>query len=183
MGNSLADQLKKSGLANKTKTQKIKHDQYKNKKKKIKKQGKGAAQVDESKQRAQQALAEKTQRDREANLKQQQKAEAKAIAAQIKQLIDTHRVQGQEGDVAYNFTDAKAIKRIYVSKQASKLLTVGSLAIAKSGDSYELVPKAVAEKIQQRDAQAIIMADQSEDSEKIENDPYADYEIPDDLMW
>lgn len=181
MGNSLADQLKKSGLANKTKTQKIKHDQYVNKKKK--KLKKGVTQQDESQQRAQQALAEKTKRDREANLKQKEKAETKAIAAQIKQLIETHRVQDQEGDIAYNFTDAKAIKRIYVSEQASKLLMTGSLAIAKLGESYEMVPKAVAEKIQQRDEQAIIIVDQSGDSEKVENDPYADYEIPDDLMW
>jgi len=182
MGNSLADQLKKSGLANKTKTQKIKHDQYVSKKKKKLKKG-ANAQLDESQQRAQQALAEKTQRDREANLKQKEKAETKAIKAQIKQLIETHRVQDQEGDVAYNFTDANTIKRIHVSEQASKLLTVGSLAIAKLGERYELVPKPIAIKIQQRDAQCIIIADQNTESEQVENDPYADYQVPDDLMW
>lgn len=182
MGNSLADQFKKSGLVNKTKTQKIKHDQYAKKKKQKLKKG-TSAQPDENQQRAQQALAEKTVRDREANLKQKEKADAKAITAQIKQLIETHRVQDQEGDIAYNFTDAKSIKRIYVSEQASKLLTIGSLAIAKFGESYELVPKAVAEKIQQRDAQCIIIADKSAEPEKIENDPYADYQVPDDLMW
>lgn len=97
MGNSLIDQLKKTGLVNKTKAHKAKHDQYKNKKQKSKK---GAAvQLDESKLLAQKAQAEKVERDRQINKKQKEEAERKAIAAQIVQLIESNRVEDRDGEI------------------------------------------------------------------------------------
>ena len=62
-------------------------------------------------------------------------------------------------------------------------LSSGRLAIAKLDERYELVPMAVAEKIKQRDEQCIILREHNEKQEVDENDPYADYQIPDDLMW
>lgn len=59
----------------------------------------------------------------------------------------------------------------------------GYLSIAKLGDGYELVPKPVAEKIKQRDAKFIINNENEIEPDQNENDPYADYNIPDDLIW
>ncbi len=181
MGNSLFDQLKKSGLVDKNKAQKVKHSQYKNKKQKSQK---GATvQVDESKLLAQKAHAEKVERDRQFNQQLKEEAERKAIAAQIKQLIESNCVEERDGDIVYNFTDANVVKRIHVSAQVHKSLTSGGLAIAKLGERYELVPVPVAEKIKQRDEQCIIMSEHVAKPELDEDDPYADYKIPDDLMW
>jgi len=181
MANSLIDQLKKSGLVDKHKAQKVKHSQYKNKKQKNKK---GAStEMDETKRLAQQAHAEKVQRDRLLNQQRKEEAERKAIAAQIKQLIETNRVEDRDGEIAYNFTDANVVKRIYVSEQVHKHLSNGRLAIARLDEAYELVPVPVAEKIGQRDEQCIIMCEVSAEPETDEDDPYADYKIPDDLMW
>lgn len=181
MGNSLFDQLKNSGLVDKSKAQKAKHSQYKNKKQKTKKGA--AAQADEATLLAQKALTEKVERDRQLNQQRQEEAQRKAVAAQIKQLIETSRVTDREGELVYNFTDANVVKRIYVTEQIHKHITNGRLAIAKLGESYELVPLSVAEKIKQRDEQCIIMSDQASEPEPDEDDPYADYQIPDDLMW
>jgi hypothetical protein len=181
MGNSLFDQLKKSGLVDENKAKKAKHNQYKSKKQKTKKGS--AAQVDEAKLLAQKAQAEKVERDRQLNQQRNEEFEHKAIVAQIKQLIETNRIEDRDGDVVYNFTDANVVKRIYVSEQAHKHLTSGRLAIVKLGEGYELVPVPVAEKIKQRDGQCIIMCEQTDEPELDENDPYADYKIPDDLMW
>lgn len=181
MGNSLFEQLKKSGLVDKNKAQKVKQSQYKNKKQKT---PKGAAtQVDEAKLLAQKAHAEKVERDRQLNQQQKAEAERKAIAAQIKQLIESNCVEERDGDIAYNFTDANVVKRIYVSQQIHTHLTTGRLAIAKLGERYELVPMPVAEKIKQRDEQCIIMSEHAAEPELDEDDPYAGYKIPDDLMW
>jgi len=60
-------------------------------------------------------------------------------------------------------------------------LTQGQLAIVKSVEHYEIIPKAVAEKISQRDASAIILLNDGVEEEI--DDYYADFEIPDDLMW
>jgi len=181
MGNSLFEQLKKSGLVDDKKAKKAKQSQYKNKKQKNKKGA--AAQVDETTLLARKTHAEKVERDRQLNQLKKKEAERKAIAAQIKQLIETNRVEDGNGDVAYNFTDANVVKRIYISEKAHKGLISGRLAVAKLGEGYELVPAPVADKIKQRDEQCIIKCEHSIEAELVENDPYADYKIPDDLMW
>ena len=181
MGNSLFDQLKKSDLVDENKAKKVKHNQYKSKKQKSKKGS--IDQVDEAKLLSQKAQAEKIERDRQLNQQRKEEAERKAIAAQIKQLIETNCVKDRDGDISYNFVDANVVKHLYVSEEVYKHLMSGRLAIAKLGDMYELVPVPVAEKIKQRDAQCIISCDHGAEPEQGEEDPYADYKIPDDLMW
>ena len=183
MGNSLFDQLKKTGLVDKTRAQKVKRDQYKNKKQKAKKGS--AEQIDEVKLLAEKTQAEKVERDRQINQKIKDDAERKAIAAQIIQLIETNRVEDRDGEIIYNFTDANLVKRIFVSEHCHKYLMSGNLCIAKLGEGYELVPKAVAEKIKQRDPRCIISNEHNIESDPEQNadDPYADYKIPDDLIW
>jgi uncharacterized protein len=183
MGNSLFDQLKKTGLVDKTRAQKVKRDQYKNKKQKSKKGS--TEQVDEVKLLAEKTQAEKIERDRQINKQKEQEAERKAVAAQIIQLIETNRVDDRDGEVVYNFTDANIVKRIFVSERSHKHLMSGHLSIVKLGEGYELVPKPVAEKIKQRNAQCIINIEHyiEEEEDQNEDDPYADYKIPDDLIW
>ena len=181
MANTLFDQLKKSGLVDDKKAKKAKQSQYQSKKQKTKKGS--PAELDEQKLLAQKAHAEKVERDRLLNQQRKEEAERKAAVAQIKQLIETSRVTDRDGDIVYNFTDANVVKRLYVSEQIHKSLSSGRLAIAKLGGVYELVPTAVAEKIKQRDEQYIITTGNRDEAEPDENDPYADFQIPDDLMW
>ncbi|THB71929.1 MAG: DUF2058 domain-containing protein, partial [Gammaproteobacteria bacterium] len=84
---------------------------------------------------------------------------------------------------AYSFTDGTKIKQVYVSAKIQQHLSSGLLVIAKFGEGYELIPAKVAEKIEQRDAEVIIKTADDTSSTVDENDPYADYQIPDDLMW
>jgi uncharacterized protein YaiL (DUF2058 family) len=72
-----------------------------------------------------------------------------------------------------------------VNAQMQAHLANGKLAIVKLGESYELVPGPVAEKVGQRDPGAVILRNQVSATaiEDAEDDPYADYKIPDDLMW
>jgi len=181
MGNSLFDQLKKTGLVDEKKAKKARQSQYKGKQPKAKK---GTPKpVAESRLLAQQALAEKVERDRQLNQQKREEAERKAVTAQVRQLIETNIVKERNGDIAYNFSDANVVKCIHVSKKIHRYLSSGFLAIARLGDGYELVPMAVAEKIRQRDPQSIIQPEYRAESEQDEDYPYADYQIPDDLMW
>ena len=181
MTNSLIDQLKKTGLVDKSKAQKVKHGQYKSKKQKTKKGE--PAQLDEAKILAQKAQASKVERDRQINQQQQEEAESKAIAAQIIQMIETSRIEDRDGEIVYNFTDANVVKRINVSEEIYKHLMSGRLSIVKLGEGYELVPRPVAEKIKQRDAGCVIDIEHDVELEESKDDPYADYKIPDDLIW
>lgn len=181
MANSLIDQLKNAGLVNKAKASKAKQEQYKKNKKKSRK---GTAEhLDETKRLAQKAQAEKVERDRKINLQNKEEAEKKAIAAQIIQLIETNRLTDRDGEIVYNFTDDNVIKRLFVSDKVYQHLMAGKLCIAKLADNYELVPTAIAEKIKQRDAMCIIQNEKPIEPLEDEDDPYADYKIPDDLIW
>ena len=181
MANSLFDQLKKSGLVDEKKAKKARQSQYKNKAQKPKKGT--AAPPDEAKLLAQKAHADKVERDRRLNREQKDRLERNAIAAQVRQLIESNRITERDGDIVYNFTDANIVKRICISEQIRQSLVSGRLAIVRLGTDYELVPGPVAAKIRQRDPGCIVFCEQDISPSQDEDDQYADYKIPDDLMW
>lgn len=172
---SLKDQLMKAGLADAKKARKAEHE---------KRQQAKDPQAETAQKLAQQAQAEKAERDRELNRQQQQEKDERALAAQIRQLIEAHRLERKGGDISWQFTDAKKIKKIYVSAAQRDQLTRGQIAIVRLGDTHELVPAVVAERIRQRDEAAVVLLNiKAVSTEADADDPYADYKIPDDLMW
>ena len=176
---SLQDQLLKAGIVDKKKAKKIKLTKHSQ----AKKQPKGHVHIDENKVLAEKALAERIAKDKAMNKEKQEKAEQKAIQAQIIQLIKSNAIDCKKGELSYQFTDGKVIAKIYVTEQLKKQLSNGIIAIAKLNESYEMVPAVVAEKISQRDSAIIVLLNDNVKTEIDEDDPYADYQIPDDLMW
>ena len=143
-GGSLQDQLKSAGL--------VTDKQLKKAQKGIHRQEmrvKAGVEVDETKVAAEAALAEKQNRDRETNEVRQREVLAKELQAQIKQLVERNS-QREKGDVEYNFTDGKKVKKLYVSAQNKSQLNKGFLAIVKVGEHYDLVPEKVATRIADR---------------------------------
>lgn len=179
MGNSLQDQMLKAGLVDKNKA--VKTAQAK--RKKNKQQRKGQAPAASAPPKAANPQAEQAARDRELNRKRQQKQEQRAQQAQIRQLIEANRVSDAEGELAYNFTLASKIKRIHVSEDGHRRLSKGQLAIALLGERFVLVPRETGEKIQQRDPRRVVLIEPKKDRPADADDPYAGYEVPDDLMW
>ena len=176
---SLQDQLLKAGLADQKKAKAVRSE----KRKQRKQQPKGAAQVSEAEMRARKAREEKAERDRQLNREHQKEAEKKAIQAQIRQLVETNRLDRSRGETAYQFIDGKKIKKILVDDIMVDQLSRGRLAVVAFGDSYEVVPDKVARKIMERDESAVISLHDRQQDDAGEDDPYAGYEIPDDLMW
>lgn len=177
MGNSFQDQLLKAGLVDEKKVKQAKKDNYKKQK-----QGKNKKAVDENKLAAQKARAKQAGRDRELNRQRQEAMQQKAIAAQIKQLIEHSRQPREDGETPYNFSDNGTVKKIYVTAEQHRQLGRGRLTIVKLGEQYELVPAAAADKIRQRDEKSVIVSNEPQQQDD-EDDPYADYQVPDDLMW
>lgn len=182
MSNPFQEQLLKAGVVSKQQVQKANQD--KNKQKKQQKQvSKKHVVVDETKLKAQKAADEKARRDRELNKKKEEQARQKAISAEINQLITNNCIERKEDcEIVYNFEHAKKVKRIYVNEEQKQQIINGRLGIARIEGRYELVPKSVAEKIQQRNEKRVVLFT-NEDQKVDENDPYADYQIPDDLTW
>lgn len=178
MANSLADQLLKVGLVDGKKVQQVNKDRKKKQKQQFKSK---ESAIDESKLAAQQALAEKAEKSRVLNQQKESGLLERAIAAQIKQLIATNAIK-REGDIAFNFIDAGKIRKMYINSQLQNNLSRGNLAIVKAAGVYELVPAIIAQKISQRDSSCVLWV-KEEATVVDDNDPYADYKIPDDLMW
>lgn len=180
---TLQDQLLKAGLVNEKQAKQAGKD--KRKQNKVARRT-GEDLGEELKQSAQLSRAQKAERDRALNRERQLEQERKAVAAQIKQLIQTHRQPkgAGYGEVDYNFTDAKRIKKLRVSPAVQQQLIRGQLAVVRLGDDYELVPRVVADKIALRDADSVVVANtKSAQPQDEDEDPYKDYVIPDDLMW
>ncbi|HEY8157556.1 MAG TPA: DUF2058 domain-containing protein [Methylobacter sp.] len=177
---SLQEQLLKSGLVSAAKAKSVKSD----KRKQAQQQRKNGVEVlDEAKELAQKAQAEKIERDRELNQLRQQQDEQKQLAAQVKQIIELNRLPRDAEGLAYNFTDNNKVKRLYVSEAMRDQIAEGRQAIVKFGTEYEVVSAEVARKIQSRDASAVIVFNEQNTAEDVVDDPYAQYQVPDDLIW
>jgi len=176
---SLQDQLLKAGLIDNKKAGKIKKSKYRQAQQKQKNK---IETVDEAKLAVQQVQAEKVERDRQLNQQRKAEAERKAIAAQVRQLIEMNRQPRDDGDIGYSFSDAVLIKRIYVTEAQLKQLGNGRLCIVKLDEQYEIIPTLVAHKIQLRDDSRQILSNKPTEIPE-EDDPYADFQVPDDLMW
>jgi len=179
MANSFGDQFLKAGLVNKTQLNKAKKSKIRQQKQKNKQK---IEVIDEAAVAARQAAAEKAARDRELNRQLKEEVERKAIHAQVRQLVEMNRLPRDEGEVGYNFQDGTAIRTIFVTQDFHDKLGRGLLAIARLGDRYEVIPSVVAAKIMQRDESCIVSNAETR-LEGGEDDPYADYKVPDDLMW
>ena len=179
MSNSLQSQFKKMGLVSDAQANKAKKEQ---RKKSREKRNSKTLVVDESKQIAKEAQAKNTERDRQLNLKKTAESEKRAVAAQIRQLIEINRISIEDGDDAYNFTDDSKVKKIYVTKIIKENIVKGRLSIVRFGNGYEVIPSPVAEKINCRDSDSIIVSNSHQETSDID-DEYSEYKIPDDLTW
>jgi len=176
MGNSLQNQLLKAGLANKK--QAVKAKKAKNSKDKLKRAGKDV--TDEATRQAEIAAQEKREKDRELNRQKTERDQAAAIVAQVRQLVQMNRIE-ERGDIEYKFPEGNLVKTLHLTERQRSSVVNGSLAIVKTGESYDLVPRKVAEKIAERAEDTVLVC--NTESEEAAEDEYADFVVPDDLMW
>jgi uncharacterized protein YaiL (DUF2058 family) len=178
---SLQEQLLKAGLVDKKKAKVV--NQEKSKQQKIDRRT-GTQSENESRQAALDAQRQQAERARELNAQRDAAAAAKAVAAQIAQMVQQNRQPKGNGDIAYNFTLGTKIERIHVSEKVRDHLVAGRLAIVAQGTSFELVPRAIADKIAERAPEQVVrVAKANQKQEPEADDPYADFKIPDDFTW
>lgn len=150
---------------------------------------KSRVQAREAREAVEENKKAQIERDKLLSEQQKQAVLAKEFKAQVKQLIEMNRITVAKGNITFNFTDGNVIKKLEVDKQTQTQLINGRLAIARlvinaSGDcEYAIIPAVVADKIAQRDADSIVLNSALSQDEQDEDDPYADFKIPDDLMW
>ncbi len=174
-----------AGLIDGKKAKKISKDKRKAKNEKRRNKDDSLSESQASIQKAKQ---EKLVRDQGLNQQRNQVAEKKALAAQVAQLIKYYKLARRSGDVEFNFSHGSTIKKILVTSSVADELSRGRLCIAFVGESYDVIPKPIADKIRERDESAVVVynetsSQQSGESSDADDDYYAQFEIPDDLVW
>ncbi|BES69122.1 DUF2058 family protein [Marinobacter nanhaiticus D15-8W] len=179
MAKSLQDQLLQAGLADDKKVRQVRQE-----KRKARKQNKPVdADAEARRKQAEQAKAEKVARDREINRQRQEQQARQAKQAQVRQLVEHHAVSRSKGETAYQFVVGKKVHKIYVGAEQADQLARGRLAIVALGEDFHIIPAEAAGKIRERDSEIPIIQHDPKADQPDEDDPYKDYQIPDDLMW
>lgn len=177
---SLQDQLLKAGLTSSHKMKVAKTQERKASKKK--KKGATSNPSDLQKHIAQ-TKAEQVKKAAELNVQKQAGLKEKEQVARVKQILEHHNQDEISGNVTFNFTFENKIKDLDVDKIIHQQLVKGLLAICYLEGKFYVLPDEPARKIAEVDEKYIVLHAISDSEQKDDNDPYADFEIPDDIMW
>lgn len=180
--NPLQAQLLKAGLVNKAKVAEAAREQLKAR------HGKGPARPSDSAREAERARADKAEHDRALERERKSQARLAELRAQARQIIEDKQVPGA-GDSDYRFDADGAIRSLLVSDEQRRQLSSGALVIARLGERYALLPRAAGDKVRERDAGMVVLdhgmdAGSGQTAATSEDDAYyAQFEVPDDLVW
>lgn len=175
MGNSLQEQFLKLGLAKKNDVNKINKKKHNAKKQ---------HQPIQKTQEAPKAEQKKKDYAKLLNAQRAEEQKKKELALQIDQLIAHHKVVDDiAGELPYRFTAENKIRKIFINQKIIDKLSNGILAIVQEKSNvYSLVPAEIGRKIGSLDKDRLLLLHTKEQSSE-EDDPYSEFEIPDDLMW
>ena len=174
--NALQAQLLKAGLVDSKKAKKISKQTQHAKRT-------GDSESLETKKALAEAQAKKLEKDQQLNQEKQQALEEKALKANIIQMIKQHQIAETEGDVSYQFVDASKVKKISITQKLYDQIVAGHVVIARLEDSYALLPRPLADRIDSKMEGFMVVSNDTSEEALAEDDPYAAYVIPDDLMW
>jgi uncharacterized protein YaiL (DUF2058 family) len=184
MANSLQDQLMKSGLATRQDARAAKSEKRKKQKQKKKK---GTVVVTELDKQVEQAKLEKIEKDKALNKDLKVQADRKADMAKVIQMIKQHGLKDGMGELVFNFTFGSTVKKLFVDERTRDALISGRLGICVLGEEFFMLADETVRRLSVIDENVVAyMYDRNAEEaepEMAEDDPYADYQIPDDLMW
>jgi len=178
----LQEQLPKAGLVKKSKVAEVAREQNKAR------HAKGPAAPNEIQREAERARAEKAERDRALEAERKAQARAAELRAQARQIIQDRKVP-RSGEREYRFTVDGAIRSVLVDEELGRKLAAGALVIARLDDRFELLPRAAADKVRERDPALIVLdhgqaeGTEAEAATSEDDAYYAQFKVPDDLVW
>ena len=179
MGNDLKQQLLKAGLAKKSDVARVVREQVRQRHAKSPRPPLDAAGAVDAKR----LQAERADHDRQLAAARNAQLRQRELGAQAVQIIDAARVPGR-GEIPYAFQDGRVVARIAVDLAQRSQLAAGALVVARHAGGFVLLPRAAADKVAARDATLIVADHAGAADTPGDADPaYAEFPIPDDLVW
>lgn len=179
MANSLQEQLLKAGLVTERQVRDTRQTHRKDRKS-------GKPRDDAGQRAAAQRRQEQVERDRALNDKKEAERRERELRVQIRDMVLAASLNQDKADVPYNVLHGSKVRRIYVTQEQRDGLVAGTLAVATARGRHHVVPDAVAQKIAAMMPGYFVYnaaAAAAGDAEVRADDPYAEYKVPDDLMW
>ncbi|CAK0754063.1 DUF2058 domain-containing protein [Gammaproteobacteria bacterium] len=185
MGNSLRDALTKAGVVSTGQAKTSAQQTKKQVRQELHAKRAGVAVVPNAVAlAAAKAQEEKLVRDREMNREREAAAAAKAARAQARQILREQMKNDDSADLKFNFVEGSHICHLYVTAIQREELLQGRLVIVALGERHYLVSRDVADKVRVLVHDVFIYHPLAAGSQtNSADDPYAAYQIPDDLMW
>lgn len=182
---SLQDQLLKAGLTTKQKARQANSDKRKKNKQKRSGVAIEASLQEKIKHELEHTKQEKIARDNALNSEKKSALAAKEKQLRILQILQHHHLTNVNGETAYNYTFNSKVKKLFVDEITHKALVNGRLALCGVDEKTYLVTAETAEKVASLDEQVILVQNTKvvDEAETNTDDPYAEFQIPDDLMW
>ena len=181
---SLRDQLLKAGLVNEQQVKDAERQSQRKQYQGQKQQPRGPRNGPSPQENAGKRQAEaKAARGQEMNRKQQEKAQRKALYAQIRELVMGNRITRPDCEETYNFIDGGKVRRIRADAALRERITRGDVMLVRCEGRYELVLPDIADKIRERDARAVVARSEPAAATEVVDEAYKDFVVPDDLMW
>lgn len=109
---------------------------------------------------------------------------AEEKADRLRQIIRANRIDRAYAGVPYRFTQGARVREIAVTGTQQGRIARGELGVVSDGQRCELVPAKVARRVRGIDPAAVLVLNSGDErGAPAGDDPYADYRVPDDLMW
>ncbi|WP_170272513.1 DUF2058 domain-containing protein [Litorivicinus lipolyticus] len=182
MSKSLSDQLQNLGLVDKSKAKKAAHDKRVTKKKKAKsKIPDGPSTHELTAQAMAEAQVKKAEKDRAIEAQRKAKREQAERLAQARDIVKSNGTLAKGDDRKYRFTLDKKIKEFWVSNADFERLAKGLIGVVQMDKRWMLIDPEALIRVRERapELASFLAAPEVADPD----DPYADYQIPDDLDW
>jgi len=181
---SLQEQLLKAGLSSKQKARQANTD----KRRKNKQQRSGvevsASMQEQVKKDLAKTQQQKADKDAALNAEKQQALAAKELQLRVKQILQHHQIKDVKGEVEYNYTFDNKVKKLYLDAISHRAIVNGRLALCGLDDVSYIVTSETAAKLAELDPKVLLLQNEKVvDDVQDEDDPYADFQIPDDMMW
>jgi uncharacterized protein YaiL (DUF2058 family) len=123
------------------------------------------------KQEEKRSAAEAKQKKREQDLQR------KRLNTAVKAIVEPHRLNRDDAEIARNFLFRGRIRKIHVTAEQLKSLNAGELGIVYLSGGYHLLPGQQIEAVKQLSAEHVVdLAEGAADDDE-------EFPIPDDLIW
>ena len=187
--NALQAQLLKAGLVKKSQVSQVANQQDKARvDKHDPKAAAIAAEAELARIEAEKARLEKVERDRQIAAERNAERRANELRAQARQIIADKKVLAK-GEAEYRFNDGEVIRTLLMTEAVRKQVIDAALVIVRDGEGYCLLPRVAAVQVRERAPELIVLDNAGRDyvepsTGNAEDDAYyAQFQVPDDLVW